>query len=434
MSTSSAAPTTGRAHPGLESLASFPLVDALYGRRSRRFSRGAEIPDGPLAFRSAHAPEPLDDLETMLVLSAVAGTTGWHAGITHNARYAPHMANYAGAAAGRTFPSAAGFHTAEIFFTDDSGTYLMRTRDAGALVDPGVEEVTPQLMVDRHRERVVKLDDHRLHVPAEEPYLEGHNHWCVNRPGTLLVIPVADTAQHLLQVICYLLQNGCVVYDDLNGRPIPGVERYSRLADPGDAYPLSVVEQIVLKQVSAELSTACYAGALMLQGIGLGGWMFDGIDQFTVLGASGDPDVPGLGFRFDTDERWPVPNVTGRDGVYSALCPPHVPDMRTAVDMLCERKFGAGGPHNAATPGPWKDSPAARGSALVHDEAFRACVALQAQYVVDTFGKFPATLSTVQIATYLQAHHLDLDFYDDKFGPGAYLRTHAEHETRWDRR
>jgi hypothetical protein len=32
---------------------------------------------------------------------------------------------------------------------------------------------------------------------------------------------------------------------------------------------------------------------------------------------------------------------------------------------------------------------------------------------------------------YLQAHHLDLEFYDRKFKPGAYLRTHAEHMARW---
>jgi hypothetical protein len=38
--------------------------------------------------------------------------------------------------------------------------------------------------------------------------------------------------------------------------------------------------------------------------MGLGGWMYDGLDRHTVLGASGDPNVPGLGFRYDTDERW----------------------------------------------------------------------------------------------------------------------------------
>src|SRR3954466_15256770 len=141
----------------LQELAAFPLLEALYGRRSRRFALGAEIPDGPLAYRSRHEPLPLTELERMLVLSAMGGTTGWHYSITRHARYAPHVSNYAGAAAGRTFPSAAGFPPAELFFTDDSGVYFFATRDAGALVDPAVEEVTPELMVERHRDRLRKL-------------------------------------------------------------------------------------------------------------------------------------------------------------------------------------------------------------------------------------------------------------------------------------
>src|SRR3954454_20124717 len=36
----------------------FPLVEALFGRRSRRFALGDEIPDGPLAYRSRHEPVP----------------------------------------------------------------------------------------------------------------------------------------------------------------------------------------------------------------------------------------------------------------------------------------------------------------------------------------------------------------------------------------
>jgi hypothetical protein len=72
-----------------------------------------------------------------------------------------------------------------------------------------------------------------------------------------------------------------------------------------------------------------------------------------------------------------------------------------------------------------------RGSAQIHDPAFKACVARQAQYVFDTFGKFPGTVPSVFIMNYVQAHHLDLDFYDRFFQPGAYLRTHAEHMQRW---
>ena len=167
----------------LRELAAFPLVEAFFGRRSRRFALGDEIPDGPLAYRSRHQPVPLTELERMLVLSAMGGTTGWHYSITRHARYAPHVSNYAAGAAGRTFPSAAGFHTAELFFTDDTGLYFFPTRDAGALVDPATEQVTPELMVERHRERLRQLSDERLYLPAEEPYLEGHNTWCVNVPG-----------------------------------------------------------------------------------------------------------------------------------------------------------------------------------------------------------------------------------------------------------
>ena len=63
---------------------------------------------------------------------------------------------------------------------------MFATRDAGALVDPATEKVTPELMVERHRGRVRKLADRRLYLPAEEPYLEGHNTWCVNVPGSLI--------------------------------------------------------------------------------------------------------------------------------------------------------------------------------------------------------------------------------------------------------
>jgi hypothetical protein len=39
-------------------------------------------------------------------------------------------------------------------------------------------------------------------------------------------------------------------------------------------------------------------------GHGLGGWMFNGVDPFAVLGASAI-ECAGLGFRFDVDARWP---------------------------------------------------------------------------------------------------------------------------------
>jgi hypothetical protein len=418
--------------PGFQDMLGFGLVEALLGRRSRRFFRGAEIPDGVFAYKSAHAPLPLSELEKLLVVTACGGNTGWHNMIYRAQRYAPHLSNYAAAAGGRTFPSAAGFHTSMTFFTDDEGVYVLDNRDAPAEAERAADgTLSLDKVVEALRKRVRKLQDGRLHLPSETPFVEAHNTWVTNKPGTLLVIPVADLSQHVLLGLCYMLQNGLVLYDDINKRAIPGIERFKHIVDVNNVWPITFVEQLSLAEVTVELSTSCYAGALMLQAMGLGGWLYDGIDLFSVLGASGVPGVEGLGFRYDTDERWPYPNPTGLPGVMEGFCPPHYPDMRAAVEAVCERKFGQGGPFHAGTPGPWKDSAKVRAAAQVHDETFRECVALQAQYLYDTFGKFPGTVPSIFLLTYLQAHHLDLDFYDKFYEPGAYLKSHATHLERW---
>ena len=418
--------------PGFEDMMSFGLIEALLGRRSRRFFMGAEIPDGVFAYTSRHKPFPLTELEKFLVVAACSGNSSWHHMIYRAQRYAPFLSNYAGAAGGRTFPSSAGFHTSQTFFTDDEGVYLVEMRDAPAFAERTAEGALDlDAFVSNVRKRVRKIQDGRLRIPSEVPYTEAHNTWVFNKPSTLLVFPVGDLSQHVLLNVCYMLQNGLVLYDDINRRAIPGIEQFKDLVDVEKVWPITYVEQWSLSELTVELATSCYAGALMLQAMGLGGWMFNGVDPFALLGASGEPDVPGLGFRYDQDERWPYPNPTGLAGVMEGYCPPHYPDMRAAVEAVCERKFGPGGPFHPDTPGPWKDSRKVRSSAQVHDERFRKCVALQAQYVYDTFGKFPGTVPSMFLIMYLQAHHLDLDFYDTFFKPGAYLKTQAAHMAQW---
>src|SRR5690606_15326450 len=96
-----------------------------------------------------------------------------------------------------------------------------------------------------------------------------------------------------------------------------------------------------------------------------------------------------------------------------------------------DRKFGTGGPFNKDTKGPWKENSRVRSSAQFHDTEFQKCVATMAQYIFDSFGKFPGSAPAVYCLTYLQAHHLDLEFYDHYFSPGAYLPTHAHNENWW---
>lgn len=417
---------------GLIDAVNFPLIEAIHGRRSRRFALGASIPDGPLAYTSKHAPAPLTELEQMLLLTTVAGNTGWSNLIPYNRHYAPKIPNYAGAAGGRAFPSAAGFHTSEIFFTDDTGVYFLPTRAMPSTPAKGTSgETDLAAYLDEHKARIVKIANGRLNTPALPQHMEMHNEWCANVSGSTLIIPVADLAQHSLLALCYLVQNGACIFDDINGQSIPGIDKFKDIVDIENPYPLSYVDQLSLQEVTVETATACQNGVLMLQAMGLGGWMYDGITPFSVLGASGDPDVPGLGFRFDVDDRWPLPNVTGLEGVFEGHCPPHFKDMRAAVNAVIDRKFGTGGPFNATTGGPYKENAAVRGGAAPHGDALRECVITMAQYVYDRFGRFPATVPSIFAMMYLQAHQLDTGFYDARFGPGAYLTTHADHARNW---
>ena len=411
---------------GFQDVAAFPLIEAIQGRRSRRFAKGATIPSGPLAFTSSHAPQPLESSEQMLLISTLAGNTGWANLFAHHPGYGGKLPNYTAAAGGRSFPSSAGFNTSEFFFTDDTGVYFLPTRDMTPDLSAGAVDIRAWL--DAHRARIVKLADGRLNIPAEMPHMEGHNTWCANVRGSTLVIPVADLAQHVILLLLYLVQNGTGIYDNVNGRQVPGLDRYTHRLNLDVAYPMSFVEQIAITDVSVEMGTSCYAGALMLQALGLGGWMYTGINPFTVLGASGDPTVPGLGFRFEMINGNPLPHFTGLPGIFEAHVPPHHTDMRSAVESVVRRKFGSGGPFDRRCSGPYHKNDSVRSSAADIDAEAIEITTIMAEYVYSTFGRFPATVPAVFLNTYLQAHRLDTEFYDTHFMPGAYLRTHAERE------
>lgn len=180
----------------LQEISEFPLMSALMGRRSRRFAAGASIPSGPFAYTSKRKVEPLEEFERLLIVSAMCGNTGWSHLIPFNQKYAPKIPNYAGTDAGRVFPSAAGFHTMDLFFTDDSGIYFLSTRDSKPsehnqmAADCDVDE-----WAQHHQSLIRKISSERLQIPREEPHIESHNLWVSNTTGSLLAIPVVDLAR-----------------------------------------------------------------------------------------------------------------------------------------------------------------------------------------------------------------------------------------------
>jgi hypothetical protein len=67
---------TFAARSPLERAATYTLLGALIERRSRRFGKGMHLNGGPLAYRSALPPQPLQSEEEAALAFAACGITG----------------------------------------------------------------------------------------------------------------------------------------------------------------------------------------------------------------------------------------------------------------------------------------------------------------------------------------------------------------------
>jgi hypothetical protein len=419
----------------LDELGQFPLLAAMFGRRSRRFGVGMSIPNGPLAYQSLHRPLPLSDLERTVLVLCGAGVSGWHLGMEHTASGDPHLGcNYPVRLTGRVAASAAGIETAELIVSDDSGTFITRFRD----LDPArLREFQTAsdigALLDRVQENCVRLGDGRVELPAAAPHMDAHNFWNANRPGTTLFVPVVDLTQQLLEFLAIQMAAGAVPWDPIRNRPCGDLDRFIRsgLLDGQKPASLVDIEQSVLTTGAIELGLICQNVVLVMQAMGLGGWMFTGLNAPSVLGAFAGDGVPGLGFRFSHDPSWATPNPVGLDGVFEGLCPPYHTDMRAAVTHFVALKFGPGGTYDPARPGPFRDNAGIKAGIERYSSEFVDALGEVAQYVHDAFGKFPATIPSVYVRVYAQAQHIDLDYYDAFYGPDAYLETHRQHLASW---
>ena len=146
----------------LRQLLQYPLIDALTYRRSRRFSLGASIPGGGLAYGSAHQALPLTKLEEALLAFAAVGVTGLCLGDVPYAsgqQFEAGGGNVMAALTGRTGASADAVHGAALFVINDEGTYLLRRPQ-----DFPLSEINELAELARHQQFEAVYDRMRLKV------------------------------------------------------------------------------------------------------------------------------------------------------------------------------------------------------------------------------------------------------------------------------
>ena len=111
---------------------------------------------------------------------------------------------------------------------------------------------------------------------------------------------MSDVGEYFLGLLAIQVQNRGVVYDDRNQRLAGNLEPYIRsgLLDEGKKVPLSQMEQNALTHNAASLATMGHNIVLMLQAMGLGGWMYTGLNTYSLMGAFAEQGVAGLANMF----------------------------------------------------------------------------------------------------------------------------------------
>lgn len=418
------------------------VLDAIFQRRARRIPWGGEKPGGVTPFRSEKEPFPLDEAEEALLVAAGAGITGIAlADIPYTDWEGTDLTgNLLIQFDGRTYPSSCSSHGTELFFTNDSGTFFVdiRGRRPKNLLEfqiPGDR----QKVLDFFRSAVVKISENRLNPP--EPSHLPWNRWHVNQPGTTMFIPVSDvTWQYINGLMVALEARGSYIYDDLNGsaEPLRSYANQGHL-ERSRAVSLRDFEQrVALQIIGIEQSTMLHNMALAAQAIGLGSFVFPALDPSVIFGAK---ENGGLGFRHlsqiprSNRASWlPPPRKIpiGLDGLFEAHLPPYCKDMRDAVHTIYAAKWGENGIYtDNEIESSLKDrtplaSQVPRTPEWVVDAAGDLC-----QYLWDTYGRLPVTVDPMSTLLWFQALHLDTEFYDRHYQPGAYTSTIRDHIKKW---
>jgi hypothetical protein len=402
----------------------YPLFEAFYGRRSRRFGLGFELPEGPFRYTSRHAPLPLTEIEEALLVAAGAGFSGlalWE--LSTPAPY-PLLS-------GRTFPTTRpGGHTT-LFFTNDSGLYLLDHKVAATkpreIEAPHARENILKLFRERRRE----LRSGRLDIPRRVPPFSAHDLWDSNMAGSTLFMPVCDVSQQLISLIAQFVDPGLRRYapesggwnivDDRHGFRPAGTEQWLKggFLDAERILPLSLLERQACYYTFSEPAAIAQNMLLAAEALGLGGWKHCGFLSLEVF--------ERLGFRIVPSGASGFGNPIGLDGILEARCPPYYVNMDAAVDSVLQRAREM--PVRAV---PHLMSEAEHGAGrLSLSEDGLACTKAICNYIFETYGRFPGGTDALHLMWFIQAHHIDTDFYDRFFAAGAYGPNQANHMTTW---
>ena len=441
---------------GLSQALQYPLFSAIFNRRSRRISKGiSSVPAGSLSYTSTQEVQPLTPIEEALLVAST-GTTGIVFNDvpfqTEDGRDLPGVA-YNLEITARAASSPDNAQATHFFLINDEGTFFLKRPDDFDPYTFSQDGLDAAKLIEYTEKCKVKVLDSRLDFPRAFPCYIGANKYVSNLPGTTILFPIVDmTKQYINGLMTVLAQEDGerpIFLDDWKFYRKTGLKKWIKNGFLNKDIPLPM-GQLGGLRTDFEALLLVQNLLLAVQAMGLGGWVHAG---FYGPLAFGDADYakygPGLSFRY-SKPKWSLmrllrrvitpipawrPNPVGLDGVIEGFCPPYYDSMDSAFDALIASKYGPEGVYSVLK---------------YHEQVFKpglgqryldevphypddviACAKDICNYIYDTYGRFPAHVDAMYVpGVWVQAHHLDLEYYDQQFSNG-YSSTQANHQSLW---
>lgn len=420
------------------------LLDALRLRRSRRFMKGMEMPAGPLAFKSRHAPEPLTEEQQALLVFAASGITG-HA-VADLCYQRGEGGSIMAGLVGRTVASGDGLQTVALMVIDDGGVHLVRRpRELPSARIPDLIRMGQDgRFVDLYRECRVRIADQRVCPPTNPLFNINANRWSARAPATTTFLPINDLTFMYINGLLEVFNEttGAFVLDERNHYLPAGLARFAKsrgghLDDNphhGCVATVRQVEQFVSDFVTIEQGMMLQNLGLMCQSLGLAGYPHFANHEFGwfqalgfQLGSMPASQYVGAGplvslfmrlLRRNPEVPYPIGLERNGEVLLKPFCPPHYPSMAEAVRAVIASKFGPTGTFRDASPGTAWSRPdeVFRSVPEISQPAIDATIAY-CEYLWNRYGRFPVHMPPYRTVMAFQAGHADPDFYPRFYGP-----------------
>jgi hypothetical protein len=466
--------------PGIAEVLRYPLLSAIRERRTRRVSRGTSILAGELSHNSTNKPAPLSALEeaVLIVSTGLTGLSAMHDVPLQKPDGKKELGTPLVNILARAASSPDNSQTTTFFMLNDAGTWLIKQpkgNDAVTLLrdlPPNWEDWSEADWLSTAATVKHRIFDRRLDFPRKWPYYLGWNKQISNLTGTTIFLPIVDLTRQMINVLLILLSepdgerplfiddwqkfrpkslvdwvawfgSKIGLVPDISYQPIGGVARArSGFVNPGNVAPLGLASTM---RTDYEALFLLQNLMLTAQASGLGAWIHASVPAPYIFQRDQAKEWFGLGFRMEPPKKkWhrspPLPstqpNPVGADGILEGLCPPYINSMSEAVDRVIDEKFGSHGVYQpnglfAKTYRSDKSASEFLRVALPHSKEAIQYTKDICNYVLDTYGRFPAHVNAFHApGVWLQVHHVENEYYEKFFQPSLYRRQ-SEHDELW---